>query len=167
MCDFGYCIKGEFVCDTKTDCLDGSDEWSCDYRAKICTDEQFQCHTHQPGVPFRRACFPLDAVCDGVEDCADGSDESNCTYTSCPDNFFSCDGKCYFHQMWCDGRLQCVDGLDEAECNNFTCKGGLVRYEFIPSSFFGLVSCECYYKLCEGAKKKLRHACSDCIYFQY
>ena len=139
MCDFGYCIRGEYVCDTKTDCLDGSDEWSCDYRAKICTDEQFQCHTHEPGVPFRRACFPLDAVCDGAEDCADGSDEWNCTYTTCPDNFFSCDGKCYFHQMWCDGRLQCVDGLDEAECNNFMCKPGLVRYEFIHRFLVRLV----------------------------
>ena len=48
-------------------------------------------------------------------------------YTSCPDNLFSCGGKCYFHQMWCKERLQCVDGLDEAECDSFTCKVGLVR----------------------------------------
>ena len=77
MWDFGYYIKGEYVCNTNTDCLDENDEQSSDYWAKILTDEQFQCHTHEAGVPFRRACFPLDAVCDGVEDCTDGLDEWN------------------------------------------------------------------------------------------
>ena len=78
----------------------------------------------------------MDTVCDGVEDCTDVLDELNCTYTSCSDNFFSCDSKCYFYQMWCVQQLQCEDGSDEAECNDFTFEDGLVQYEFTHSLFF-------------------------------
>ncbi|PSN44457.1 Serine protease nudel [Blattella germanica] len=55
------------MCDGVIDCVDLSDETSCNY----CPDNHIHC-----GVG--KVCIPMEKRCDGNEDCPDGSDEKDC-----------------------------------------------------------------------------------------
>ncbi|CAH2098009.1 unnamed protein product [Euphydryas editha] len=82
-CDNRECIRKEFRCDSRVDCLDGSDEWSCDSahttgapaagsapRADDCAAPALRCDNDS-------RCVPLLQLCDGRQDCADGADEAD------------------------------------------------------------------------------------------
>ncbi|CAG9131327.1 unnamed protein product [Plutella xylostella] len=77
-CTNGECIRKEFRCDSRVDCLDGSDETACNGTAPAppaapapapCAAPALQCDAGR--------CVPLDRLCDGTQDCDDGKDEAD------------------------------------------------------------------------------------------
>ncbi|XP_071949193.1 uncharacterized protein [Antedon mediterranea] len=77
----GECIFSEWVCDTKVDCVDKSDEG-----VDQCADDwKNSCKNDFIGDPFQcnnGMCISASKSCDGVSDCLDGSDEINCSEDS-------------------------------------------------------------------------------------
>lgn len=81
--DPSACRVQEFRCDSRVDCLDGSDEWRCagapttsapaassTARADDCAAPALRCDNGS-------RCVPLPQLCDGERDCADGADEAD------------------------------------------------------------------------------------------
>ncbi|KAF7648727.1 hypothetical protein LDENG_00152740 [Lucifuga dentata] len=76
------CVDSARVCDSRLDCLDGSDEERCGTTARPsltperplvpspCSPKQFSCGSGE--------CVHLDCRCDLRKDCVDGSDEKDC-----------------------------------------------------------------------------------------
>lgn len=120
-CRSGQCVSLSFVCDSDSDCDDGSDEASCP--ARTCSPGSFQCNNS--------VCVPQLWACDGDADCTDGSDEwpQNCPAGTgqqpqevCRDEFLCGSGEC-IHSSWrCDGAADCADGSDEHNCTVLTCR---------------------------------------------
>lgn len=120
-CRSGQCVSLAFVCDSDSDCEDGSDEASCP--VPTCSPGSFQCNNS--------VCVPRLWACDGDADCADGSDEwpQNCPgvtgqkpQTVCRDHEFLCaSGECVHGSWRCDGTGDCADGSDEHNCSESTC----------------------------------------------
>uniref|UniRef100_A0A671T7H3 Low-density lipoprotein receptor-like n=1 Tax=Sinocyclocheilus anshuiensis TaxID=1608454 RepID=A0A671T7H3_9TELE len=121
-CRSGQCVSLSFVCDSDSDCDDGSDEASCP--APTCGPGSFQCNNS--------VCVPRLWACDGDTDCADGSDEwpQNCAggtgqqpQTVCRDHELLCaSGECVHGSWRCDGSGDCADGSDEHNCTALTCR---------------------------------------------
>ncbi|KZS20079.1 putative Basement membrane-specific heparan sulfate proteoglycan core protein [Daphnia magna] len=44
--------------------------------------------------------------------------------TGCPQDQFSCDGRCLPFSVFCDGRADCLDGGDESDCPVIECQSG-------------------------------------------
>ncbi|KAI9555097.1 hypothetical protein GHT06_017612 [Daphnia sinensis] len=44
--------------------------------------------------------------------------------TGCPQDQFSCDGRCLPFSVFCDGRADCFDGGDESDCPVIECQSG-------------------------------------------
>ena len=65
-CGSGDCIVRENVCNSKVDCVDGSDELNC--KTESCDVFLFQCSD-------KKQCVSRVTVCNGKADCEDGSDE--------------------------------------------------------------------------------------------
>ena len=64
-CNDNRCFLRDFLCDGVRQCLDGSDEESCD--ATVCRKTEWQCNSGE--------CVSQDRLCDDVFDCVDESDE--------------------------------------------------------------------------------------------
>ena len=93
-CPDKNCIPYRWVCDSRTDCLDGSDENDCkktSVSATIiptsfiifsnpCDKNQFRCKNN--------FCISEKWYCDGISDCLDGSDEKNCALNITDDKSF-------------------------------------------------------------------------------
>lgn len=113
-------------CDSKEDCLDGSDEMHSCQEYETCRPGQFKCLlTHK--------CLPSGWVCDGEEDCGTSSeygpdmsdeDPKHCQkFISCPWNEGHCGNSldCIHLSKFCDGHGDCPDNSDELNfCNNNT-----------------------------------------------
>ncbi|KAL3854930.1 hypothetical protein ACJMK2_014165, partial [Sinanodonta woodiana] len=110
------CIHPSWLCDTESDCPDGSDEKNCG----DCGKELFRCQE----APY--TCIPSAWKCDGEVDCDDGSDESQCVH---PENSFPCKP----NEIRCAIGLQCIPlehlcytdkpecFLDDSFCLSFNC----------------------------------------------
>ncbi|KAL8596219.1 hypothetical protein ACOMHN_021259 [Nucella lapillus] len=103
-CHDGSCIQNEWLCDTDTDCLDGSDERNCP--SDCSGDHQFLCHNGQ--------CITNEFRCDGDDDCGDHSDEQLCNMY-CPAHEVKCPHTniCIEDAFLCDGDNDCNDNWDE------------------------------------------------------
>ncbi|XP_020284881.1 basement membrane-specific heparan sulfate proteoglycan core protein isoform X6 [Pseudomyrmex gracilis] len=112
-CSNGDCIPKSYVCDSKYDCSDGSDEMRCSPHG--CEPNEFRCNNKQCVSKFWR--------CDGEKDCADGSDEENCTPpppgSPCRYSEFACNSnkQCIPKIYHCDMERDCLDGSDEIGCS--------------------------------------------------
>lgn len=139
-CRDGSCISASFECDGEADCIDGSDENSCDRPMQDCPEGEFKCKGTLGGLggPGGR-CVLNRFRCDGDNDCGDWSDEEGCPkkQVMCTANEFKCDdGDCIPVQWRCDDKQDCNNGEDEKGCpvdklvggtcspDEYTCKDG-------------------------------------------
>ncbi|XP_046973357.1 prolow-density lipoprotein receptor-related protein 1 [Vanessa cardui] len=98
-CDNRECIRKEFRCDSRVDCLDGSDEWNCETiqttpattttTTTASAGGEAECVAPAMRCDNGSRCVPLLQLCDGARDCADGADEADrcgepmCAVTAC------------------------------------------------------------------------------------
>merc|ERR1711934_601243 len=111
-CASGECVQSDWVCDTESDCTDGSDEAGC---ATDCSGaHQLKCNNSK--------CITKEFQCDGDDDCGDNNcgdnwDERNCTGSCNAGQFHCADGsKCIDSRWQCDGDDDCADSSDELSC---------------------------------------------------
>ncbi|CAH0717531.1 unnamed protein product, partial [Brenthis ino] len=82
-CNNRECIRMEFRCDLRVDCLDGSDEAGCPAApappaaAATAAAPAGECAAPAVRCDNDTRCVPLQQLCDGAQDCADGADEAD------------------------------------------------------------------------------------------
>ncbi|KAM0727255.1 Modular serine protease [Formica fusca] len=158
-CNYGACVNRTARCNGLVDCVDASDEITCDRDSNdVCSDKEFQCST------IHRECISLDNVCNGYKDCSDESDENAiiCHEYPCPEYTFRClYGGCIHQEMICDGVKDCIDGTDEDSnmCAVINCEGEKCsQYKCRDEEFACKNKQQCLptAKICDG----IRH-CAD------
>ncbi|CAD5112749.1 DgyrCDS1968 [Dimorphilus gyrociliatus] len=125
---YSRCLSLKVRCDKYNDCVDGADEFKCNYHCKDKT--YFQCENSLVSKPPRIGyCINSSLKCNGIEDCLDGSDERNCNNT-CSSRQLSCGSQlsynsksCYLEIVKCDRYNDCINGEDEKNCT-YSCSVG-------------------------------------------
>merc|ERR1711934_173229 len=120
-CKNGQCIETDWVCDTESDCTDGSDEANCP--SDCSGSHQLKCGNGK--------CISKEFQCDGDNDCGDNTDEQDCHKVDCPAGEIQCDNYLCVETTWiCDGDNDCGDNWDERNCTGdcndlqYKCKDG-------------------------------------------
>ncbi|XP_061377044.1 sortilin-related receptor-like isoform X3 [Danaus plexippus] len=134
-CEPGVCIPLTWVCDSVSDCIDGSDESGCDRRHDK-GDTGLRCEPAATPCADGSACIGDHQLCDGVIDCGDHSDEMHCgtqkpkSPVSCPPRYFECDEgtRCLWQAMVCNWHQDCYDGSDEANCTSNNNNNNVYQY---------------------------------------
>jgi hypothetical protein len=122
-CDNGHCIPRGQVCNGTENCVDGSDEDTCN---QPCSASEFECRDG--------SCIPMSAMCNDVADCPTGDDEASCGGGggggggACMADQFTCTGgACVPMTQRCDGRSNCPNGDDETGCPPPMCSADQFR----------------------------------------
>ena len=141
------CVPAENVCDGVKQCVDDSDEITCEPRvgdldlmmstppppavvtfttsgtltiASLNASDATCPHTHF-WCPGKDYCLPVYVRCNGVYDCPNHEDEEMCDSYRCP-GFYRCRNSpiCVHAEHVCDGVFQCPERDDELTCG-MTC----------------------------------------------
>ncbi|XP_068625234.1 prolow-density lipoprotein receptor-related protein 1 [Battus philenor] len=135
-CDNRECIRQEFRCDSRVDCLDGSDEADCS--------------------PARSTPMPTSSVAPT----AIGTTEAACAPPA-----LQCDAgaRCVPLLQLCDGVSDCADGADEADrCGEPMCEVAACSHGCRPAPGGPVCTCPAPLQLQpDGVRCALRHACAD------
>ncbi|XP_050073199.1 serine protease nudel [Anopheles maculipalpis] len=144
------CVKRSVWCDSKTDCMDGSDESACSCVSRL----------------------PKRKLCDGYADCPLGMDEMGCF--GCEKFSFSCfhtqdeyraahrsGSMCYTLLEKCDGFDNCLNRKDEQDCTMLVRNLGHYLAYSVPHSS-GVLHRNYrgkWYPVCNNPSQWAREAC--------
>ncbi|XP_066264301.1 uncharacterized protein [Branchiostoma lanceolatum] len=127
-CGDGSCVHLVYLCDSVSDCMDGTDE-SLEVcgAADTCPEFSFSCREGGGGQ-----CISLSFFCDRDDHCNTYEDEINCEWpeVNCRTDLgeLECENKkCYDSKLRCDGNSDCKDKTDERRCDfcqGFQCFDG-------------------------------------------
>ncbi|XP_058066271.1 serine protease nudel [Anopheles bellator] len=143
------CVKRSAWCDSKTDCMDGSDESACSCVSRL----------------------PRRKLCDGYADCPLGMDEMGCF--GCDKFAFSCfhtpdeagvhggGQQCYSLRERCDGVDHCLSRKDEQDCSMLVRDLGHYLAYSVPhtSGVLHRNHRGKWYPVCRNAVRWAREAC--------
>lgn len=146
------CILKSNWCNSKVDCLDGSDETACNCKSRL----------HES------------RICDGYADCPMGDDEMGCF--GCDRFQFSCFSSveefqmgssnaglsCYSVTEKCDGFKNCRNGRDEIDCTMLVKNVGSMINPFLVGYSEGVLHRNFkgkWYLTCEAPQKWMMEAC--------
>ncbi len=107
------CILAHYACDGNEDCLDGSDEESCD---EVCGFFHQDVRESAGANNCYQDCFPKNCTCSAL-------------YYQCQRS-----GGCIPASTLCDGNFECVDGEDEMDCYESESERGVTQV--MPDDMF-------------------------------